>query len=571
MDKNLNKILQHLQSLKDEVSDLKLRVQKLENNNTQLETKVVKTQPQSLRSKQTPNFSNKSISTNKSNFETNLGVKGFGLIGILALALSISFFIKYAIDNNWIDMLTRIILSFIFGIGVYFLGLFTLKYEKYKKWAQIITSGGILITYITTYNLYHLNTFRNLINISLNIDILLLLIISCISIITAIKLNSQIFAIGAFVLSFIAIFNTQPIDILTAFYVLLISLGINFISIIKKWNILNFLGIFGYFLIYITSLPRTTIYPDVLTSTLFILTFISYNLGSIHSLDKASKQSYKIQTISIVLNSLLFTGLGVLFFRLTKDIEVANWLISIAIAHFGTWLILKGRQENQISSNYFYIGLGLFTLSISKYFNDNLQNLFWSLELIILAITAKIFKKKELYYSGYLLSIIILFQSLKNIEHLQKWHQIFIQNQFQNISYLLVYIFIIIALHFFSWILSNTKLISKNEYDFLKFINIAANVLVILGSIRIASGFVLSGFWSIYAFALLNIGVLLRKRSIRLQGLVLFVITIIKVFTFDISNLDTLYRFISFLILGLILIITSLFYSKYKDKFNQLL
>ena len=54
--------------------------------------------------------SSRKNSSKDHNIETNIGVKWFAGIGILALVIGIGFFIKYAIENNWISHLTRIIL-----------------------------------------------------------------------------------------------------------------------------------------------------------------------------------------------------------------------------------------------------------------------------------------------------------------------------------------------------------------------------------------------------------------------------------------------------------------------------
>ncbi|OGF48860.1 MAG: hypothetical protein A2231_08515 [Candidatus Firestonebacteria bacterium RIFOXYA2_FULL_40_8] len=49
-------------------------------------------------------------------------------------------------------------------------------------------------------------------------------------------------------------------------------------------------------------------------------------------------------------------------------------------------------------------------------------------------------------------------------------------------------------------------------------------------------------------------------------AILLFIITSIKVFLVDLSFLDTGYRIVSFIGLGVILIVTAYLYSRYKDK-----
>lgn len=74
----------------------------------------------------------------------------------------------------------------------------------------------------------------------------------------------------------------------------------------------------------------------------------------------------------------------------------------------------------------------------------------------------------------------------------------------------------------------------------------------------------LSMVWLLYSLALMALGIWRRKQGIRLMAFGLFGLTILKIFLFDLSFLETLYRIISFIGLGLILIGVSYVYSRYK-------
>ena len=77
--------------------------------------------------------------------------------------------------------------------------------------------------------------------------------------------------------------------------------------------------------------------------------------------------------------------------------------------------------------------------------------------------------------------------------------------------------------------------------------------------------------WTILAAAVLVLGFYLKRKQFRLQGIILFGITILKVFLYDTRELDTLYRTISFIVLGIILLLASFIYTKYKDKLKDIL
>ncbi len=74
----------------------------------------------------------------------------------------------------------------------------------------------------------------------------------------------------------------------------------------------------------------------------------------------------------------------------------------------------------------------------------------------------------------------------------------------------------------------------------------------------------LSGIWLVFSIAVMTFGIWRRTRTLRLIAMVLFGITILKIFTYDLSFLDTLYRIFSFVALGLILLTVSYLYQRYR-------
>jgi uncharacterized membrane protein len=72
-----------------------------------------------------------------------------------------------------------------------------------------------------------------------------------------------------------------------------------------------------------------------------------------------------------------------------------------------------------------------------------------------------------------------------------------------------------------------------------------------------------SAIWIIFALATLSIGIIKNSKSIRIYSLTIITITIFKVFLFDASGLQGLYRVFSFFGLGFSLILLSYVYSKF--------
>ncbi len=75
----------------------------------------------------------------------------------------------------------------------------------------------------------------------------------------------------------------------------------------------------------------------------------------------------------------------------------------------------------------------------------------------------------------------------------------------------------------------------------------------------------LSILWGFYALTLVVIGIAKRKKHLRLGAIVLFAVTLAKLFFYDITSLGTISKTVVFISLGIILLIVSFLYTKYKS------
>ncbi len=71
--------------------------------------------------------------------------------------------------------------------------------------------------------------------------------------------------------------------------------------------------------------------------------------------------------------------------------------------------------------------------------------------------------------------------------------------------------------------------------------------------------------------ALLGAGFALRERILRLQGLALLLACILKLFVYDLRNLETTYRILSFIALGIVLLCVSWIYTRFREQARRLL
>jgi uncharacterized membrane protein len=80
--------------------------------------------------------------------------------------------------------------------------------------------------------------------------------------------------------------------------------------------------------------------------------------------------------------------------------------------------------------------------------------------------------------------------------------------------------------------------------------------------IQIARDFTYSALWMAYGAMLMVVGFLRRSAFVRWQALLLIAVTIVKVFVYDVSQLDRGYRIVSFIVLGVLLLAISFVYQR---------
>ncbi|MDH5609054.1 MAG: DUF2339 domain-containing protein [Cyclobacteriaceae bacterium] len=74
----------------------------------------------------------------------------------------------------------------------------------------------------------------------------------------------------------------------------------------------------------------------------------------------------------------------------------------------------------------------------------------------------------------------------------------------------------------------------------------------------------LSILWGLYSLGLIAYGIWKKKKHLRVGAIALFAATLFKLFLYDMSHLDTLAKTIVFVSLGILLLIISFLYTKYK-------
>ena len=103
------------------------------------------------------------------------------------------------------------------------------------------------------------------------------------------------------------------------------------------------------------------------------------------------------------------------------------------------------------------------------------------------------------------------------------------------------------------------------------FYSMLASLLLAVLLFYEVSGGMLTMALAVEALALLGAGFPLRDRLQRLSGLALFMICVLKLFLYDLRQLETLNRILSFIVLGLILVGVSWMYTRFRDRIQRYL
>jgi uncharacterized membrane protein len=95
-----------------------------------------------------------SASRRDSDVETMIAGHWFYYVGILAIALAVAFFLKYAFDNNWIGPTGRVALGILAGSAMFPLSQWILG-RGYKYFSEGIAGLGAAILYLSIWAGWH--------------------------------------------------------------------------------------------------------------------------------------------------------------------------------------------------------------------------------------------------------------------------------------------------------------------------------------------------------------------------------------------------------------------------------
>ncbi len=332
-------------------------------------------------------------------------------IGIAILVLAIGYFVKYAIDNEWIGTIGRV------GIGVACGGILIALAHRlrngYHAFSSVLAGGGLAVLYFTitlAFQQYQL--------FSQTVAFIIMIVITVFAVLLALLYDRQELAVIALTGGFAAPFlvSTGSGNYVTLFiYLIVLNTGLLIIAYRKAWRVLNttaFVFTVVLFASWLYSLPYTvpaiTYRNAFLFATLFYLLFLVINIANNI---KENKQFLAFDFSILLANTGLFFTAGLYCLHGMKANEY-NGLFSAAMGVFNLGLSYFLFRKQSLDKNVLYLLIGITLTFVSLTAPLQLQGhfitLFWASEAVLLAWLFIKSKIKIIQYAALIIYVCML-------------------------------------------------------------------------------------------------------------------------------------------------------------------
>lgn len=299
------------------------------------------------------------------------------IIGIFTLVLGIGYFVKYAIDKNWIGENARVGIGFLTGVVIMTLGHFLKK--NYSVFSSIITGGGIAVLYFTitiAFREYQLFSQTTAFSITC--------LITLISIALSYYYKSEILAIFSLIGGFLAplMISTGESNYLFLFtYLTVLNIGMLAIIFLKKWKSIGWIS-FIFTSAYLFS--WTSEKPEFISIFFYLINYIIfYAIALQNYIKKNTLETFDILML-VLINLTSIIGIVYIFNELQYEAVI---IFPLLFAIFNLFLLyLEYKKKNfQISYSIFTgITVSLFTIAFALQFKTHLITSVWAVEATLL-------------------------------------------------------------------------------------------------------------------------------------------------------------------------------------------
>jgi len=364
------------------------------------------------------------FSKNNPDLERFIGENLISKIGVAILVLGIGYFVKFAIDKNWINEIARVGIGILAG-GIV-LGFAHYLRAQFKAFSSVLVAGGISVFYFTlgiAFQEYHI--------FSQTITFALLTVVTAFSVFISLAYDRQELAILSVIGGFAAplMVSTGEGNYIVLFsYLLLLDASLLVLAFYRNWSVLNGVTYFLTVLMYGIWLNQKVLQQEVsdtipyMGALLFAAAF--YGVFTFSNLinQVKEKQPFRSYELSLIIsNTFLFFTCGMLVLNIYNP-ELKG-IFTLLLALFNFVITYYIYSTSKVDKNLFYLLVGLtlsfVTLAAPLQLNGNYITLFWAAEASLLLWLSQ---KSQLSIYRFL-SIPILLLGI--ISMLMDWNQLY--------------------------------------------------------------------------------------------------------------------------------------------------
>ena len=538
-DTSDNTINDHLTNL---LSDLEKRISRIEEY---LNFSSITAEPT-----ESVDLPEKKVSEQKDSLEFRIGELWLVRIGIIAISLGIIFLLTFPYQD------LPSILPSLFGY-LLVAGIFWLSYywrESFSYISRYLVGGALLLLYFSTMRLHFFSTDPVLTN--LNIEVLLLSIIVIINLYISIKRKSiYLTSINLFLGYVTSILSNQPYFIFTC--LVLLSLVSVYFKLKYQWQNLIFLSIIlTYFMHLIwfinnpflgNELQMVSTYPiNLLFILIYAAVFASGNLFRSKELLEDDKL-----VVNTILNCFGSFMLFIFITLTTIELNQSYYFIFASIIFLLISIVFWQREKSKYST-FFYCILGFMTLSVALVSGFDKPDFFIWLcwQSLLVAVAAIWFRSKIIITANAVIYILIFLAYLLYTDDIG----------LVSVSFGLVALLTARIINWQTHRLEIKTELMRNLYLSSAFIAFPYTLYFSIPNDYISLS------WIAIALVYYLMSLILKNKKYRWMALLTLLLSVLYLFIIGIYKFEPVYRIISFLVLGFVLLFISIIYTRIRSK-----
>lgn len=336
-----------------------------------------------------PSFWEKFMEKNP-DIEKFIGENLFNKIGIAVLVIGIGFFLKFAIDKNWINEIGRTFIGFLCGAAL--IALAHRMRKSFASFSSVLVGGGVAVLYFTVaiaFHQYHL--------IGQTAAFLLAVFITAFTVLLSISYDRKELAVVAILGGFGAPFmvSTGAGNMPVFFsWLLILNVGMLVLAYFKKWSIVNIVCYALTVLIFTGWMLSGRLeeefisLSDVRTALLFatIYYFVFFLMNVVNNVRKGMRFG-GIEIGILLSNTFFYYAAGmVLMHKLGWNDWQGLFTALLAVFNCGfAWFLFRDSRADR-TLVYLLIGLVLTFMSLAApvQLEGNYITLFWAAESVLI-------------------------------------------------------------------------------------------------------------------------------------------------------------------------------------------